>query len=53
MVPNILHDQKPIWTFPATVAKGEHWKPTLAIIGASAGLMALDLFLPFPRPYSP
>lgn len=42
MVPTILHDQKPIWTFPATVAKGEHWKPTLAIIGASAGLVALD-----------
>lgn len=42
LVPNILHDQKPIWSFPATVAKGEHWKPTLAIVGASAGLVALD-----------
>ncbi len=42
IAPNILHDQKPIWTFPGKVAKGEHWKPTLAIFGATASLVALD-----------
>jgi len=42
VVPNILRDQKPIWTFPAKVAKGEHWRPTLAFAGATAGLVALD-----------
>ncbi len=42
LVPNILHDQKPIWTFPATATKDGHWKPTLGVIGATAGLVALD-----------
>ncbi len=42
VVPNILQDQKPIWTFPAKALKGEHWKPMLAIAGATAGLVALD-----------
>jgi membrane-associated PAP2 superfamily phosphatase len=48
IAPNILHDQKPIWTFPGKVAKGEHWKPTLAVVGATAGLVALD---PVDAPY--
>ena len=42
VVPNILQDQKPIWTFPAKAVKGEHWKPMLGIAGATAGLVALD-----------
>ena len=42
VLPNILQDQKPIWTFPAKAVKGNHWKPTLAIAGVTAGLVALD-----------
>jgi hypothetical protein len=39
---NLLHDQKRIWLFPVSVAKGHHIKPTLAVIGLTAGLVALD-----------
>jgi len=42
LLPNIVQDQKPIWTFPVKAVKREHWKPTLAIAGATAGLVALD-----------
>lgn len=42
LIPNILHDQKPIWLLPADVVRGRHWKPTAAIIVATAGLVALD-----------
>ena len=42
VLPNILQDQKPIWTFPEKVIKGKNWKPTLAIAGATAGLVGLD-----------
>jgi membrane-associated phospholipid phosphatase len=48
LAPNILHDQKPIWTFSVEVAKGQHWKPTLAVVAATAGLVALD---PHDTPY--
>jgi len=41
-VPNVLHDQKRIWLFPVSVARGRHLKPTLAVIGLTAGLVALD-----------
>ena len=46
--PNILHDQKPIWLFPASVARGRHLKPAFGIILATAGLVALD---PHDTPY--
>lgn len=46
--PNIIHDQKPIWLFPTRVVRGEHWKPTLAFIFATAGLVVLD---PHDTPY--
>lgn len=42
LVPNILHDQKPIWLFPAGVVRGRHGKPTAAFILATAGLVVLD-----------
>ena len=42
LFPNVLHDQKPIWLFPKTVAQGHHLKPTIAIISATAVLVALD-----------
>lgn len=48
LVPNILHDQKPIWLFPKTVAQGHHWKPAAGFIVATAGLVALD---PHDAPY--
>lgn len=48
LVPNIFHDQKPIWLFPASVARGRHLKPTLGIILVTAGLVALD---PHDTPY--
>jgi hypothetical protein len=37
-----LHDQKEIWTFPVQIAKGQHWLPTLAIVGGTAGLIEAD-----------
>ena len=42
LAPNILRDQKKVWLFPVSVARGEHLKPTLAIVGVTAGLIALD-----------
>ena len=48
IAPNILHDQKTIWTFPFHAAKGEHWKPTLVLAGAVVGMVALD---PVDTPY--
>ena len=38
----IATDQKPIWMFPLHAAQGKNWKPTLAVIGITAGLIALD-----------
>jgi len=48
LAPNILYDQKPIWSFPYTATKDGHWKPTLAVVAATAGLVALD---PSDTPY--
>lgn len=48
LVPDIARDQKPIWTFPATLARGQHWGPTLAIGAIFGGLVALD---PHDSPY--
>jgi len=48
LVPNILHDQKPIWLFPVSAARGRHLKPTIGIIVATVGLVALD---PHDAPY--
>jgi membrane-associated phospholipid phosphatase len=45
---DFLHDQKNIWLFPAQLAKGRHWLPTLAIVGGTAGLIAAD---PHVMPY--
>lgn len=40
--PNVLKDQKSIWTFPLSVAGGKHLKPTFTVMGITAGLIALD-----------
>ena len=39
---DFLHDQKDIWLFPAQLAKGRHWLPTLVIVGGTAGLIVAD-----------
>ena len=48
LIPNVLHDQKPIWTFPLHVGQNRNWVPTAAVLGATAGLVALD---PHTAPY--
>ncbi len=48
LVPDIVHDQKPIWTFPGTLARGQHWGPTLAMGAIFGGLVAAD---PHDSPY--
>jgi membrane-associated phospholipid phosphatase len=40
--PDLLHDQKSIYLFPFSVARGHHLRPTLAILGATALLTAID-----------
>ena len=46
---DFLHDQKGIWVlFPAQLAKGHYWLPTLAIAGGTAGLIIAD---PHAMPY--
>jgi membrane-associated phospholipid phosphatase len=38
----VLHDQKSIWLFPVSVVRGHHWKPALALLGATALLTTVD-----------
>jgi len=45
---NVLHDQKQVWLFPASLAHGRHWAPTAGLVFATAGLVALD---PHTAPY--
>ena len=42
LAPRFVDDQKKIWMFPAKVATGSHVLPTLAVLGATAGLVAAD-----------
>jgi membrane-associated phospholipid phosphatase len=42
LLPNILDDQKRVWTFPARLVQGQNWIPTFAVLGTTAGLVALD-----------
>jgi hypothetical protein len=42
IVPNILCDQKRIWTFPWRLAHGNGLLPTAVVLGVTAGLVALD-----------
>lgn len=42
LLPNILHDQEHIWTFPARLVQGQNLIPTGAVLGTTAGLVALD-----------
>ena len=46
---NVLHDQKDLWLFPVSqLAHGHHWIPTVAVVGMTTGLVALD---PHDAPY--
>ncbi len=44
----IAADQKRIWEFPVTAARGAAWKPALGVLGVTAALITLD---PFDTPY--
>lgn len=48
LAPNVLHDQKPIWLFPASAARGKHFVPTASAMFLTSGLVALD---PHDAPY--
>src|ERR1700757_2374813 len=39
---NLIADQKDIWLFPAKLAKGQHWIPTVPIVGVTSALAATD-----------
>jgi membrane-associated phospholipid phosphatase len=42
IAPNFVDDQKAIWSFPAHLARGSAFFPTVAVLGATAGLTAVD-----------
>lgn len=42
LIPNVASDQKQIWTFPAKLGKRKYWIPAAAVVGVTAGLVALD-----------
>ena len=42
LLPNLISDQERIWSFPARLVQGQSWIPTAAVLGTTAGLLALD-----------
>ncbi len=42
LLPNIVSDQERIWSFPARLVQGQSWISTAAVLGTTAGLLALD-----------
>lgn len=42
LLPNLIADQERMWTFPARLVQGQSLIPTSAVLGATAGLLALD-----------
>src|ERR1035437_9398226 len=42
LVPNLIHDQERIWSFPARLVHGHEWLPIAAVLGTTAALSALD-----------
>ncbi len=42
LLPNLISDQKRIWTFPAKLAQGQDLLATGAILGTTAALVAFD-----------
>ena len=45
LIPNIVEDQKAIWLFPAKLGHRKYLFPTLAVVGVTAGLIAVDPFI--------
>src|SRR5579863_10211248 len=42
LFPNIVSDQQRVWSFPARLVQAQNWIPTAAVLGTTAGLLALD-----------
>jgi membrane-associated phospholipid phosphatase len=42
LFPNIVDDQKQIWTFPARLTHDHYWAPFLGVVAITAGLVAAD-----------
>ena len=42
LLPNLISDQERIWTFPARLVQEQNWISTTAVLGTTAGLLALD-----------
>jgi membrane-associated phospholipid phosphatase len=42
LLPNLISDQERIWSYPARLVQGQNWIPTAAVLGTTAGLLALD-----------
>jgi hypothetical protein len=42
LVPNLASDQKAIWLSPLKLKERKYWIPTAAVLGVTAGLIALD-----------
>jgi membrane-associated phospholipid phosphatase len=42
MVPNLISDEHRMWAFPARLAQGKSWIPTVSILGSGAALQAVD-----------
>ena len=42
---DILHQQKPIFTFPWRAAHGKHWKPVVAITLGTIAMVVLDPYI--------
>ncbi len=42
LYPNLIADQKQIWSFPARLMRGQNWMPTAAVLATTAGLVLLD-----------
>ena len=40
LIPNLIHDQERIWTFPVRLAQGQSLIPAVAVAGTTAGLVA-------------
>jgi len=43
--PDVVRDQKPIWLFPVSVARGHHVKATLVLIGVTGALIGVDQYI--------
>jgi membrane-associated phospholipid phosphatase len=42
LLPNLISDQKRIWSSPARLVQDRNWIPVAAVLGTTAGLMAID-----------